>query len=318
MPTAHHDTMGRGATDSRRVGRRRFLQVAATTGAVLGAIGTASATPARSNGKAVGFPPAGTTEWSDPVTLGDGEAKTFTTVTPSGTPKYHGLYLERDALDGLPSAADLADDADSYTDKYGATGEALEIHHKWSLEFFVPFPATDATPFTFLGLNWNPDGHPPDPVWGVPHFDIHFHMLPTATVDAITGPAAPTYSLPEEYIPEGYARGPVVDERVITDMGEHMAPGSAPELNGGTFTNTLIWGAYDPDGDETAELTFVEPMITRAYLRDHRGVDRRAIPHPETHATAGTYPTTYSVRDVPSDDAIAVVVQAFEDFEGDD
>jgi len=173
------------------------------------------------------------------------------------------------------------------------------IHHKWSQEFFIPFPETDPTPFTFLGLNWNPGGHPPDSVWTEPHFDIHFHMLPADVVDAITGPTAPTYDLPVRYIPEGYVRGPVVDERVITDMGEHMVAPPYPEMNGGTFTNTLIWGAYDPDGDDIAELSFVEPMITQAYLREHSDTDRRRIAQPATYARDGVYPTAYAVRDVP-------------------
>lgn len=295
------------------IGRRRFLGSVAATGAIVGSSGLASAKTSD------GFPPAGTTEWSAPVTLGNGEARTFTTVTPSGDPKYHGLYLERTALEGLPSADELENAGeDDYTDKYGSDGEAVVIHHKWSQEFFVPFPSTDATPFTFLGLNWNPGGHPPDGVWTVPHFDIHFHMLPTATVDAITGPRAPTYDLPAEYIPEGYARGPVVDERVITDMGEHMVDPTVSEMSGGEFTNTLIWGAYDPDDDGTAELTFVEPMITRAYFQSHTGVDSRVIAQPETYARAGTYPTVYSVRDVPSDDAIAVTIGEFQQFPGDD
>ncbi len=301
-------------TDDRLpVSRRRFVGTAAATGAALGLSGLTSAT----NAEAV--PPAGITEWGDPVTLGNGDARTFTTVTPSGTPKYHGLLVERAALEGLPSAEDLANSGDdAYTDKYGPTGESVVIHHRWSQEFFVPFPATAATPFTFLGLNWNPGGHPPDGVWTEPHFDIHFHMLPTETVDAITGPAAPSYDLPDRYVPDGYARGPVVDERVITDMGEHMVDPTVPEMNGGMFANTLIWGAYDPDGDGTARLTFVEPMITRAYFRAHSGTDRRRIAQPETYATSGVYPTAYAVRDVPARDAIAITIEAFEGFCGDD
>ncbi|ELZ18642.1 hypothetical protein [Natrinema limicola] len=292
-------------------GRRQFIGTVAASGAAIGLSGLATADTNE------GFPPAGITEWGRSVSLGHGEATPFTTVTPSGRPKYHGLLIERAVLEGLPSADALANSGeDEYTDKYGSNGESTIIHHKWSQEFFVPFPETDATPVTFLGLNWNPGGHPPDGVWTVPHFDVHFHMLPTETVDAITGPAAPTYDLPARYIPEGYARNPVVDERVITDMGEHLVDPTVPEMNGGTFTNTLIWGAADPDGDGTATLTFVEPMLTRAYLREHSGTDRRTIAQPETYAKAGRYPTAYAVRDLPEQDAIAVTIEAFDRFEG--
>jgi len=284
----------------------------ATTGAAIGMSGLASADTDDE------FPPTGITEWGDPVTLGNGLAKTFTTVTPSGVPKYYGLFIERAALEGLPSADELASSGeDEYTDKYGPNGESVIIHHKWSQEFFIPFPETDPTPFTFLGLNWNPGGHPPDSVWTEPHFDIHFHMLPADVVDAITGPTAPTYDLPVRYIPEGYVRGPVVDERVITDMGEHMVAPTVPEMNGGTFTNTLIWGAYDPDGDDIAELSFVEPMITQAYLREHSDTDRRRIAQPASYARDGVYPTAYAVRDVPKSDGIAITIENFERCHGD-
>jgi len=293
-------------------GRRQFVGTVAASGVAIGLSGVATANTNK------GFPPAGITEWGRSVSLGHGEATPFTTVTPSGNPKYHGLLMERAVLEGLPSADALAKSGeDDYTDKYGPNGKSTIIHHKWSQEFFVPFPETDSTPVTFLGLNWNPGGHPPDGVWTVPHFDVHFHMLSTETVDEITGPAAPTYDLPAKYIPEGYTRNPVVDERVITDMGEHLVDPTVPEMNGGTFTNTLIWGAADPDGDGTAALSFVEPMLTQAYLREHSGIDRRAIAQPETYARAGRYPTAYAVRDLPEQDAIAVTIENFDQFEGD-
>jgi hypothetical protein len=304
------------ASSRSRVSRRRVLQAAAAVGGLVGTSGLVSANSSNKRERKNGFPPAGITKWGAPVRLGDGEVKTFTTVTPAGVPKYYGMYMERAALEGLPSASDLeASGGRQYTDKYGPNGQALPIHHRWSQEFFIPFPATSVTPFTFLGLNWNPTGHPP--VWADPHFDIHFHMLPMATVDTITGPAAPTYDLPAKYIPAGFARGPVVDERVITDMGEHMVDPTVPEMTGGEFTNTLIWGAYDPNGDGSAELTFVEPMITRAYLQAHSGVDQRPIAQPDVYANAGNYPTAYAVRDVPSENAIAVIIKQFELFEGD-
>lgn len=324
--TASDESRDRTANETTRslsgVGRRGFLQTVAATGTVLGASGQVIAKGKQgSNGRqksngSNGFPPAGITEWGPSVSLGNGAAQTFTTATPSGKPKYHGLYLERDALEGLPSADDLATSGDSqYTDKYGSEGEALQIHHQWSQEFFIPFPSTESTPFTFLSLNWNPTGHPP--VWFDPHFDIHFNMLPMETVDAITGPAAPTYDLPDRYIPAGFARSPVVDERVITDMGEHMVDPTVPEMNGGEFTNTLIWGAADPDDDGIAELSFVEPMITQSFLQAHSGVDRRSIAQPDSYARPGNYPTEYTVRDVPNDDAIVVAIENFVAADGD-
>lgn len=322
--TDHRPSASDSTGDSSRIDRRCVLGAIATTGATLATSGVAGARragrgPAAGTGPHGVYPPAGITEFGDPVSLGNGRVWTYTTVSNESSlgRVAHGLYLERDALAGLPSAEDLANaGSDEYADKYGSEGETLEIHHKWSQEFFVPFPATDATPVTFLGLNWNPGGHPPPGVWTVPHFDIHFHLQSMATVDAITGPAAPTYDLPARYVPEGYARGPVVDERVITDMGEHLVDPTVPEMNGGEFSNTLIWGVADPDGDGTAEQTFVEPMLTREYLRTHEGVDRRPVAQPATYARAGRYPTAYEVRDLPGQDAIAVEIDSFEAVAG--
>jgi hypothetical protein len=263
------------------------------------------------------FPPEGRTEWGDRVTVGDGAVRTFTTTDPTGGTDSHGVLLDRDALRGLPSAASLeaAGEAE-FPDKYGPMGGAAEIHTKWSLQFFVPFPPAPDTPITFLGFNWNPGGHPPEGVWTVPHFDVHFHMRPPETVDAIAGPRAPEYSLPDRYVPAGYARPPDESARVVTDMGEHLFDPTAPEHQGGTFTNTLIWGVAD-GGDGVGELSFVEPMITREYLRAHTGTDRRTIAQPDTYRSADVYPTTHSVRDVPEREAIAVTVADFERFEGD-
>lgn len=278
----------------------------------MGTTGVASA--GRRNGRAAGFPPEPLTEWGPTVNLGDGRARTFTTATPSGNPLAHGLLLDRAALDGLPSASDL-EDADEYDDKYGPAGLATVVHGEPSLEFFVPVPSVEGTPITFLGLNWNPGGHPPPDVYGVPHFDVHFHALSMDAVDAIDGPALAAHEVPDARIPTGYSRPPdpnVGGPVVVTDMGEHLVDQSAPEFRGEPFRNALIWGAYDADDDGLAELTFVEPMVTRAYLRDLSGTDQRPVPQPEDPHGTGPWPTRYGVRDVPSRDAIAVTIRGFE------
>jgi hypothetical protein len=251
------------------------------------------------------------------VSLGNGDVRTFTTVTPAGEPKYHGVALERDALTGLPSASELRTRANRGEpgDKYGPDGAAVEIHHAWSQEFFVPFPEAAATPFTFLGLTWNPEGHPPPGTYDVPHVDIHFHMLAADTVDAIDGPRAATYTIPDSRLPAGYTRVPEprLDGKsaVVTDMGEHLIDPDSPEHTGGKFTNTLIWGAYDTAGDGCGELTFVEPMVTKRFLETVTGVDRYEIPQPAVYPAPGAYPTAYAVRDISSEGEIAITIESF-------
>ncbi|MDZ5812444.1 hypothetical protein U4E84_13925 [Halorubrum sp. AD140] len=322
--------------------RRTVLRTAAVAGGVYGGVGVASATTSRGS-DAKGFPPDGITRYGESVDLGDGEVRLFTTETPSGKPRYHGVEFDRSALEGLPDSAALEGSGEErYTDKYGPDGEALEIHNKWSLEFFVSFPSAANTPFTFLGLNWNPEGHPGGGgAWSKPHFDIHFHMLDAGVVDEIEGPELPPYDeitgrddggvptqigseLEADQIPEGYVRSPPAEaeERYITDMGEHLAPADAPELPGAPekFSNTLIQGfvglddnGADPNAGENPQLAFLEPMITREFLEGFSGTESYDISQPKAYPHDQRHPTTYSVRDVPAADAIVVVLQDFEE-----
>lgn len=344
------DDTTRESNRLRNLGRREFLQSAVAGSAVLGGLSVATASrsgPGKNGngngtGNGGGFPPDGITEYGRAVELGGGEVRTFTSETPSGEPKYHGVEFDRAAFEGLPSAADLANaDNRAETDKYRAGGQAATIHFKESLQFFVPFPDAAETPFTFLGLNWNPEGHFGGAgAWERPHFDIHFHMLDPATVDTVEGPALPPYDTGNgEYtggspapdpdgavtstnfyydqLPEGYARSPepVADQRYIGDMGEHTAPVDAPELPGQPeqFTNTLIQGFVGVgENGQDPRLAFVEPMITREFFRDHTGTETDDVPQPEAYPHDQQHPTEYSVRDLPSTDAVAVVLQSFE------
>ncbi|ELZ52416.1 hypothetical protein [Halorubrum distributum] len=343
----------RNTTRSREASRRAVLRGAAAAGAaVVWGSGSVAGRPGGGRGNGPGgapgggFPPKGITSYGRSVDLGNGSVRTFTTETPSGEPKYHGVEFDRAALEGLPDAGDLKDaDNRDEDDKYQAGGQATEVHFKQSLQFFVPFPDAELTPFTFLGLNWNPGGHFGGAgAWLKPHFDVHFHMLDPARVDAVEGPRLPPYDTGnEEYepdspapdpdgevtetnfdydqLPEGYARSPepVADQRYITDMGEHTAPADAPELPDGpgepgtpeAFDNTLIQGFV---GDaETSRLAFVEPMITREFLREFDGNETYEVPQPDTYPHARRHPTEYAVRDVPSADAVAVVLRGFEE-----
>jgi len=306
-----------GEHRQQKLSRRQLLRATATS-LVAGAGFTGAASGEGAGG---GFPPAGITTYGDTVTLGDGEVRPFTSATADGVPRYHGAEFDRAVVTGsLPTADDLAADRTSddptYDDKYGSDGEALVVHRRESLQFFVPFPDAEATPFTFLGLNWNPNGHPGGGgAWAKPHFDVHFHMLGTDTVDAIEGPAyAPYDGIPDEAVPTGYNRSPpkAPDERYITDMGEHLAPADAPELPGypEAFKDTLIPGFVGVDSEP--ELAFVEPMLTREYLRDIEGTERADIPQPTAYPHDCHHPTAYSVRAVPADDTITVAIQGFE------
>ncbi|WP_336001733.1 hypothetical protein [Halorientalis halophila] len=296
------------SNDTRRSTARSRRTVLAGLGC-LTLTGVAGATPGRGRGRGggSGFPPAGITTWAEDDdgdrierTLGDGELSTFASVTPSGRPKYLGVHLTRDALSGLPSASELAE-----------SDEGLTVHGAQSQEFFVPFPEAAPDPFTFLGFYWNPEGHVPPGVYDLPHFDVHFHFQPESVVADID-PGVAEYPIPDERMPEGYTRlpNPAGEFDRVIHMGEHLGDPDAPEMQGETFENTLIWGAHDVDGDDAGELTFVEPMVTVDYLSELSGVDGREIAQPGVYPQDGWYPTRYAVRDLGGD-GVAIVLEKF-------
>lgn len=262
------------------------LAVSGTT--VLGT-GRASAHPKPENHRV---------HWGDDIDYIDGEVRSYATTNPEDKVSSLGVFLD---------------------------GDALAVFDRDPLEAHLHLPDdVDAQPFTFIGFHYNPQGHPPADVYTVPHFDMHFYMIPEETVEQITtGPA--TYSIPDAQIPTDYQRVPLVDTDddgepdaplIEEDMGEHLIDTTSPEFQeDGEFTHTMIYGAYDEDGDGTGRITFVEPMLTVDFLG---GLDEEVVVDmktPEEYAAAGDYPTQYVMK--PSlRDGIYVSVDGFTEFPG--
>jgi hypothetical protein len=177
--------------------------------------------------------------------------------------------------------------------------------------FLLPMPARNATAFQFVELDWNPKGH--GAPYLEPHFDFHFYTTSQAERDAIL-PSDPQYAVkaahapPAAEVPQFYASPaallgipPVVT--AVPQMGMHWVDVRSPELQGmlghpeayRPFTKTFIYGAWD------GRMTFMEPMITRAYIMAKRdatdpAVRDEVIPIP----TSAAYPGgTFRPRRVP-------------------
>ncbi|MFC7079004.1 hypothetical protein [Halorussus caseinilyticus] len=292
--------------DDSRIGgrtRRSVLKGLGTAVAFGAATGVASASDGRAS--LLDDPQTVLDDYADEysVELGNGRLTTFSSVDFTGLPKFVGVHLSDGALSGLPSAEELQE-----------SGEGTVIHGAMSKEFAVPFPDTAPAPFEFLGFNWNPNGHPPSGVHDVPHFDVHFHFEDVETVYGIEQSVA-DYEIPAERMPQGFARvpSPKTGEYVtVKHMGEHLIDPTTPELNGGEFTNTLLWGAYDLNGDGAGELNFVEPMLTREYLSNLSGEDARPVAQPTVYPYDGWYPNTYTVYDLGTE-GLAVVLEDLEE-----
>lgn len=241
-----------------------------------------------------GFPPDDGTEWGESTELGNGEIRTFVTLSDDDTPALVGLWFTRDSLSGLPSE---------------------------HTEDLLDFPATDETPFTFSQVNWNPHGHAPEGIYSIPHFDFHYYLTEESTLDEIQAGSCEregveypvtcetldraTEPLPEDQAPPGYIDVAAVEQR----MGNHLIDPTALEFQGTRFMQTFIWGTFD------GRLTFFEPMITQEFLEQRQEEVRTSISMPEAFPEAGWYPTRYVIRYLEEQDAYAITLEEFEQFD---
>jgi hypothetical protein len=219
-----------------------------------------------------------TTYFGTTVQMGDGAVRSFVVLAPDRHPLSIGYELTANALVNLPKATH----EDSMALENGQMAMAKE--------YLVPLPdsARPYTVFDHLAANWNPLGHTPVGVYNRPHFDFHFYNMKLADREAIPGymtDSSGFNNLPAAaYLPTDYIRVPGGEMK----MGTHWADKTAPELNGGSFTQTFIYGTYN------GKVTFYEPMVTLAFLQQASSFTG-TIKQPAQWAVAGYYPTRYSV-----------------------
>lgn len=201
------------------------------------------------------------------VQLGNGVARTFVQME-NGRPEEVGIEMSEAALTGLPAGGD-----------HVTNSRTLEL------------PARHQTPYRHVTLDWNPAGHEPPGIYDLPHFDFHFYLISSEARMAIM-PTDPEYQAKAakypapQYIPAGYV-SPAPD--AVPMMGVHWIDPTSPELNGQQFTRTFIYGSWN------GELTFLEPMITRAFLQSKPNT-AYSIPIAARYAVPGYYPDSYQIR----------------------
>ena len=189
------------------------------------------------------------------------------TLDADGDPTEIGIRMTEDALQGLPDQAEPV-----------------------TLWFNVPSEGS-ATVINHISLDWNGHGHEPAMIFDVPHFDMHFYMMTEAERLAID-PTDPDFQtkaehLPDaQYIPVDYVVPPPAPEGV-PQMGVHMID-SKENLAPGNFTEVMIYGSWD------GNLTFIEPMMTKAWL-DTKPTLEELLKLPQAYQKTGFYPTTYKV-----------------------
>jgi hypothetical protein len=207
------------------------------------------------------------------VKVHNGSAWTTVQTDQNGTPLRFAITLDDAALNSVSGGGN-------------ATGhEHANAENNFNLKFHSK---VNIAPFNYVGMNWNPDGHEPEAIYGLPHFDFHFYMntqeqisaIPLYEMDSVKFKNAPAAGyLPQTYINPGGG---------VPQMGAHWVDVTSGEFNGQGFTQTFIYGSYD------GKVNFYEPMITLAFLKNNSNFSRN-IPQPAKVQKTGYYPTKLKV-----------------------
>jgi len=203
------------------------------------------------------------------VEIGNGIVRSWFKVSKDEMPIEIGVEMTPGALAGLPDESDHSETI------------VVPLHLK----------AKQLTPFNHVGINWNPNGHPPPGVFDVPHFDIHFYMISVEDQLAIPAWSPSTDALFNNYPPPGYMPadyetppGPATAE---AQMGKHWLTTNLGAYL--PFSKIMVYGSYN------GEFTFIEPMVTLDYLLSN--VDFSSpYSQPLYFEKAGYYPTVYNIR----------------------
>lgn len=244
--------------------------------------------------------------------LGGGSARTFVELDAEGHPLVVGVTFDQGLLEGLPTEPDgtmACFDADSD----GSVDPSTECLLGVQRDLMMPQGAPTELPFRWVGLNWNPEGHPPPapPVYGVAHFDFHFYLPhPEAIGEIRPGTCGfmvdcavferGRIPVPERYMPPDYIEVGAVAAR----EGNHLLDSTSPSLADPPqpFTHTLVYGAFD------GHIIFLEPMIAHSFLAS-RPDECHPIKSPIAWEVAGYYPTRYCMRYEPEKEEYQVSLE---------
>lgn len=213
-------------------------------------------------------PASAATYSGKPTAIGNGTGRVVVSTDASGNPTAVMVVLSAAALKGLPP-------------KEKPNGE-------W--EYVLAMPHGPKTGFDHIAVDWNPHGHPPPKIYGVPHFDFHFYAITPQQVMAVAfpkGDSDPAARVTDATLmAPGYAIPPGTE---VPMMGSHAVNMASPEFHGKPFTHTFIYGYYKN------RMIFVEPMITRKFLLSHPDVTV-PISQPKNYSSTGWYPSKYVIR----------------------
>ena len=213
---------------------------------------------------------------AEPVSVGPGWAVGFTDWV-DGEPVKVGLRFDVDSLDELPP-----------------------VHQ--ANPVLLPDGEGAVAPFDHVSMDWSPDGHEPNGVWDVPHFDLHFFVIdPVQRTQILVDEGMENHPDPE-HVPPGYVTFPDSGE---PGEGNHWVNPATPEFSGDAFTHALVYGFYD------ASLVFLEPMVALDFLESRVGTHTE-VPWPDAWQEPGWYPHSYHVQWLTDDEVWEVSLEDLE------
>lgn len=199
-------------------------------------------------------------EKGDKIRIGNGWAYTYVIYNQMHRPKSVGLALTEGAMQGLPNKDTM---------------------------YMLNLPRrSHVPPFKHIMVNWNPHGHEPQEIYGLPHFDFHFYYIPEAEVHSIKCNADDAQKCMKQPGTDFIAPYYVPTPAGVPMMGWHWLDSRSPELHGEKFTSTFIEGYYN------GKMIFMEPMITREFIMGDGRVNQE-ISLPKKFAYRGYYPKNY-------------------------
>jgi hypothetical protein len=202
-----------------------------------------------------------TTYYCDKVPFCHGTVQSFVTLNGDKKPIAIGIRFHESLLKGLPG--DPTKNVADARLNVPKEGKDIGIDH--------------------IDFGWNPQGHEPDPIYTLPHFDLHFYKVSKADQAGVI-PGPDPILVDPQYIPVDHVSGVVA----VPNMGVHYVDVTSPEFNGNTFTSTFIYGFY------RGKMTFLEPMFTRAFLLT-KPQFTAPVKQPAKFQKSGYYPTSYRI-----------------------
>ena len=247
---------------------------------------------------------------SDPVS---GTVSSFAHLDRRGVPLAIGVVFAPGLLEQLPVSP--SDEHHCY-DHDGSGGIDADRECIATHERVIPLPPEVTRrpdiPFEWVLMNWNPGGHAPVEIYGLPHFDIHYVIEPIENIFAIvSGPCGPEFIRCDQFqravrpVPARFMHPDFVNvDAAAPAMGNHLVDPTSHEFHGELFDRTWMYGAYD------GRVTFYEEMVTREYLRGLPDTcfEIKTVPEWEV---AGYYPTRSCFRYDPRADLQAVTMEGF-------